>query len=67
MPGLRPDVVDALRRSVGITLQFELDLVARLAASRRCRRRSTPLRTCCPNDLPQPPIYSKVNPADAPI
>ena len=35
--------------------------------SRRCRRPSTPRSTYLPTDLPNPPIYSKVNPADAPI
>jgi multidrug efflux pump len=35
--------------------------------SSRCRRPSTPAATCCPSDLPMPPIYSKVNPADAPV
>ena len=35
--------------------------------SRKCRRKSTPPPTCCHRDFPNPPIYSKVNPADAPI
>ena len=35
--------------------------------SRRCRPRSTPPATYSPSDLPAPPIYAKVNPADAPI
>ena len=35
--------------------------------SRRCRPRSTPRRLICPTICPTPPIYSKVNPADAPI
>ena len=35
--------------------------------SRKCRRKSTPPPTCCRRDFPNPPIYSKVNPADAPI
>ena len=35
--------------------------------SSRCRRPSTPRGTYLPRDLPNPPIYSKSNPADAPI
>ena len=38
-----------------------------MSRSRRCRRRSMRRRRTCPTDLPTPPIYSKVNPADAPI
>ena len=40
---------------------------ASTSPSRKCRRRSTPPATCCRSDLPAPPIYAKVNPADAPI
>ena len=40
---------------------------ASTSPSRRCRRRSTPRSTFLPRDLPNPPVYSKVNPADAPI
>ena len=35
--------------------------------SRKCRRRSTPPTSLLPNDLPQPPVYNKVNPADTPV
>ena len=35
--------------------------------SRRCRRQSMPPARFLPRDLPNPPIYSKVNPADTPI
>jgi len=35
--------------------------------SRKCRRKSTVPPTFLPTGLPNPPIYSKVNPADAPI
>ena len=38
-----------------------------MSPSRRCRRRSTPRTTCCRSDLPIPPVYAKINPADAPI
>ncbi len=35
--------------------------------NRKCRRRSMRPATLLPSDLPAPPIYAKVNPADAPI
>ncbi len=35
--------------------------------SRKCRPRSTRRQTILPGDLPQAPIYNKVNPADTPI
>ena len=38
-----------------------------MSPSRKCRRRSTPPTTYLPRDLPNPPIYSKTNPADAPV
>ena len=38
-----------------------------MSPNRKCRRRSTRPATCLPSDLPAPPIYAKVNPADAPI
>ena len=34
---------------------------------RTCRRRSTRRRAYCPQSLPYPPSYNRVNPADAPI
>ena len=43
-----------------------LDLTS-TSPSRKCRRRSTPAGNLLPADLPAPPVYSKVNPADAPI
>jgi multidrug efflux pump len=33
----------------------------------RCRPPSMPAANLLPNDLPMPPLYSKVNPADAPV
>ena len=35
--------------------------------SSKSRPPSTPPAICCPADLPAPPIYAKVNPADAPV
>ena len=50
-----------------ITLQFGLDAFPSMLPNRRCRPPSMPPATCLPSDLPAPPIYAKVNPADAPI
>jgi len=38
-----------------------------MSPSSRCRPRSARHRIWLPQDLPAPPIYSKVNPADAPV
>ena len=38
-----------------------------MSPNRKCKRPSTPSGTYLPSDLPNPPIYSKTNPADAPI
>ena len=67
MPGLNADVVDQLRRRLGHHAAVRPRPRASTSPSRRCRRRSTPPATCCRSDLPAPPIYAKVNPADAPI
>ena len=66
VPGLDADDLDELFGSSLITLQFALDLEYRYcgATSSGCDQRGG---TYLPRDLPNPPIYSKVNPADAPI
>ena len=52
-----------------MTLQFALDLG--LTCASPSRRSRPPLHaaaeTYLPRDLPNPPIYSKSNPADAPV
>ena len=61
------DVVDQLRRRVGHHAAVQPRRCRSTSPSRRCRPRSTPRAASCRRDLPHPPIYSKVNPADAPI
>ena len=67
MPGLNQMSSTSSGGASVITLQFSLDARRSTSPSRRCRRRSTPRGNFLPTDLPTPPIYSKVNPADAPI
>jgi multidrug efflux pump len=66
MPGLKQMTSTSSAGSSVITLQFDLDLsldVAEQEVQAAINGRSTFL----PRDLPNPPIYSKVNPADAPV
>ncbi|MCD1126266.1 MdtB/MuxB family multidrug efflux RND transporter permease subunit [Jinshanibacter sp. LJY008] len=49
-----------------ITLQFQLDLDLDVA-EQEVQAAINAATNLLPNDLPYPPIYSKVNPADAPI
>ena len=66
MPGLNQMSSSSSGGASVITLQFTLDLtldVAELGVQAAINASSTFL----PTDLPAPPIYSKVNPADAPI
>src|SRR4029453_10543461 len=49
-----------------VTLQFALELSID-AAERKWQQSTNGAGTFPPADLPTPPIYSKVNPADAPI
>ena len=66
MPGLEPDVVDELGRRVG---DHAAVLARTVARHRRAGGAGGDQRanSLLPTDLPLPPIYSKVNPADAPI
>src|SRR5476649_2018106 len=61
-PGAWPDVMTT---SV-ITLQFSLDLPLGIA-EQEVQAAINAAGNLLPSDLPTPPIYSKVNPADAPI
>ena len=67
MPGLNADDVDQLARQLGRSRCSSTSSSTSTSPSRTCRRRSTPRGTFLPRDLPTPPIYSKINPADAPI
>ena len=67
MPGLKQMTSTSSFGSSVITLQFVLDLEhrrRRAGGAGGDQRRATNL---LPQDLPNPPIYSKTNPADAPI
>ena len=65
--GPEADDVDQLRRQLGDHAAVRARPRASTSPSRRCRPRSTPAATFLPRDLPNPPVYSKINPADAPI
>ncbi|EDT06862.1 efflux RND transporter permease subunit [Paraburkholderia graminis] len=54
------------RRSSIITLQFNLDLPLDIA-EQEVQAAINAAGNLLPSDLPAPPIYAKVNPADAPI
>jgi multidrug efflux pump len=66
MPGLRQmSSVSSAGASV-ITLQFSLDLSLDIA-EQEVQAAINASGNLLPSDLPAPPIYAKVNPADAPI
>ena len=66
MPGLnRMSSVSSAGASV-VTLQFGLDLTLDVA-EQEVQAAINAAGTFLPGDLPAPPIYAKVNPADAPI
>src|SRR5215467_11875226 len=66
MPGLRQmSSVSSAGASV-ITLQFNLDLSLDVA-EQQVQAAINAAGNLLPSDLPTPPIYNKVNPADAPI
>ena len=66
MPGLnRMSSTSSLGASI-ITLQFGLDLSLDVA-EQEVQAAINAAATLMPSDLPAPPVYAKVNPADAPI
>ena len=67
MPGLNQMTSTSSRRRVGHHAAVRARSRTSTSPSRKCRRRSTPRARILPRDLPNPPIYSKTNPADAPI
>jgi multidrug efflux pump len=66
MPGLRQMSSTSSGGASVITLQFGLDLSLDVA-EQEVQAAINASANLLPTDLPQPPIYSKVNPADAPI
>ncbi len=66
MPGLNQMTSTSSGGSSVITLQFSLDLSLDVA-EQEVQAAINAGATFLPRDLPNPPIYNKVNPADAPI
>jgi multidrug efflux pump len=66
MPGLNQMSSSSSGGASVITLQFSLDLSLD-TAEQEVQAAINAGSNLLPSDLPQPPIYSKVNPADAPI
>jgi multidrug efflux pump len=66
MPGLNQMSSTSSAGASVITLQFSLDLTLDVA-EQEVQAAINASGTFLPSDLPAPPIYSKVNPADAPI
>ena len=66
MPGLKQMTSASSGGSSVITLQFDLDLNLDVA-EQEVQAAINSATTFLPRDLPNPPIYSKVNPADAPV
>jgi multidrug efflux pump len=66
MPGLSQMTSASSAGASVITLQFNLDLSLDVA-EQQVQAAINAANNLLPSDLPAPPIYSKVNPADAPI
>src|SRR5438132_3289592 len=66
VPGLQQMTSSSSGGSSVITLQFVLSLNIDVA-EQEVQAAINAAQTYLPNDLPAPPIYSKTNPADAPI
>src|SRR3954468_16145625 len=66
MPGLTQMASTSSGGASVITLQFALSLSLDIA-EQEVQAAINASGSFLPTDLPQPPIYSKVNPADAPI
>jgi multidrug efflux pump len=66
LPGLNQMTSTSSNGSSLITLQFALDLNIDVA-EQEVQAAINAATTFLPADLPNPPIYSKINPADAPI
>ena len=66
MPGLKQMTSTSSSTASVITLQFDLNLPLDVA-EQQVQAAINAASSFLPGDLPNPPIYSKVNPADAPI
>ncbi len=66
MPGLKQMSSTSSAGASVITLQFSLDLTLDVA-EQEVQAAINAAGNLLPSDLPAPPIYAKVNPADAPI
>ncbi|HEY2772568.1 MAG TPA: multidrug efflux RND transporter permease subunit [Candidatus Binatia bacterium] len=66
MPGLQQMTSSSSGGSSIVTLQFNLDLGLDVA-EQEVQAAINASGSYLPRDLPNPPVYSKVNPADAPI
>src|SRR5438094_3364330 len=66
VPGLKQMTSSSSMGSSLITLQFALDLSIDVA-EQEVQAAINGASNCLPRDLPNPPVYSKVNPADAPV
>ena len=66
VPGLNQMTSTSADGASVITLQFALDLDIDIA-EQQVQASINAAGTFLPRDLPNPPVYSKVNPADAPI
>src|ERR1700739_2828700 len=66
MPGLNQMASTSLAGASVITLQFSLDLSLDVA-EQEVQAAINAANNLLPSDLPAPPIYAKVNPADAPV
>ena len=66
MPGLQQMTSTSSSGSSVVTLQFSLGLSLDVA-EQEVQAAINGATTFLPRDLPNPPVYSKVNPADAPI
>src|SRR5512147_879552 len=66
MPGLNQMSSTSSGGASVITLQFSLELPLDVA-EQEVRAAITATKNFLPTDLPTPPIYNKVNPADAPV
>jgi multidrug efflux pump len=66
MPGLNQMTSTSSSGASLITLQFSLDMSLDVA-EQEVQAGINAATTYLPNDLPNPPIYSKVNPADTPV
>ena len=66
LPGLKQMTSTSSSGSSVITLQFDLALALDIA-EQQVQAAINAASSFLPKDLPNPPVYSKVNPADAPV